>query len=479
MVETQTMELNWITLKSKWIFQDREIRLNASSYSFESIKARELLETLENKIYLDLINDLSEKIFVGARVKRLFTNSKEGIPYLMPIDLFMFNLKPRKWVRRETEDLENWWVEPFTILITQSGTPGRCLLVNRLFKDKVVSPNVIRIVPNKEGYKTVGYLYAYLNTWIGQAFLTKDQYGATVKHIEPHHVANIPIPRIPDLEEEINRKILEAHKLREKAQELLLKAEEMIYSELGLPKIDEDDVEYFGGEIGRLVKAFEVKASELDYRLDASYHLPVIKAIEKHLAGIEWEVQLLSNKLKSIFIPPRFKRPFVKTQNDGIRYIRPSDLPMIKYFEPKYLAKKFKNCDLYRLNEGDILVVTDGTIGWVSIVTSFISGWYGSNNFARVVPTDDLNRGYLLAYLLSPYGQYQLKREIFGGVINHLTEDHIRQIKIPIPNSEIQDKIGSLVIEAYNKKDKANQIEEEAIKQLETYLIETAEGEEK
>jgi len=55
MTEIRTMELNWITLKSKWIFQDQEIRLNASSYSFESIKARELLENLENKIDLDLI----------------------------------------------------------------------------------------------------------------------------------------------------------------------------------------------------------------------------------------------------------------------------------------------------------------------------------------------------------------------------------------------------------------------------------------
>lgn len=129
------------------------------------------------------------------------------------------------------------------------------------------------------------------------------------------------------------------------------------------------------------------------------------------------------------------------------------------------------------MEEGDILVVTDGSIGWVSIVTPFITGWYGSNNFARIVPTEDLNRGYLLAYLLCSYGQYQLKREIFGGVIDHLTEDHIRQIKIPIPSGEIQDKIGSLVIEAYNKKDRANQIEEEAIRELENALMEIAGGE--
>ena len=453
-----------------WV-NEGEKRLDAGFYAQDVIAARILIEKVSKHLDIQSIRDFSNQIFWPGRFKRHYVSKKDGEPFLMPSEVFMFLPKPTKYIINypsEVKIKKNW------LLITRSGTIGRILIATKYLENFVLSDDLIRIIPKGNNH---GFLYAYLNTWIGQAFLTKDQYGATVKHIEPHHVANIPIPRIPDLEEEINRKIFEAHKLREEAQELLLKAEEMIYSELGLPKIDEDDVEYFGGEIGKLVKAFEVKASELEYRLDASYHLPIIKQIEKHLSEIDWEVQPLNDKLKSIFIPPRFKRPFVKSQNDGIRYIRPSDLPMIKYFEPKYLAKTFKNCDLYRLNEGDILVVTDGTIGWVSIVTSFISGWYGSNNFARVVPTDDLNRGYLLVYLLSPYGQYQLKREIFGGVIDHLTENHIRQIKIPIPNNEIQDKIGSLVIEAYNKKDRANQIEEEAIKELETYLMEIAGGE--
>ena len=42
MMDLQTQGLNWITLKSKWIYQDQEKRLNALSYSFESIRAREL-----------------------------------------------------------------------------------------------------------------------------------------------------------------------------------------------------------------------------------------------------------------------------------------------------------------------------------------------------------------------------------------------------------------------------------------------------
>ena len=43
-------------------------------------------------------------------------------------------------------------------------------------------------------------------------------------------------------------------------------------------------------------------------------------------------------------------------------------------------------------------------------------------------------------------------------------------------NKDIEDEIGNLVFEACDKKDKANQIEEEAIKLLERRLKEIAEG---
>ncbi|MCW3130488.1 MAG: restriction endonuclease subunit S [Methanophagales archaeon] len=457
-------------IKSRWVFEG-EKRLDASFYATDVIASKVLMTKLvENGIQLDRIEDLSEKIFWPGRFKRRYVSKKEGDPFLMPSEVIMFLPKPKKFIidyPKEVSIKENW------ILITRSGSVGRCLITSKPLKRYVLSDDLIRIVPKDETKE--GYLYAYLNTWIGQAFLIKDQYGSTVKHIEPHHVANILIPRIPELEEEINQKILEAHRLREEAQELLLKAEDMLYSELGLPEISEEDVEYLGGEEGKIVKSFEIKASELNLRLDASYHLPIIRQIEKNLGEINMDGQVLGNKI-SIFIPPRFKRPYVKKYDDGVRYIRPSDLPLIKYFESRYLARTFKNCDLYRLREGEILVVTDGTIGWASIVTPLIAGWYGSNNFARIVPTEDLDRGYLLAYLLSPYGQYQLKREIFGGVIDHLTEDHIRQIKILLPSERMQTRIGKVVIEAYIKKDKANQIEDEAIKLLERRLKEIAEG---
>ena len=244
----------------------------------------------------------------------------------------MFPLRPRKFVKDPPDGLK---VSKDWILITCSGTVGRTVISNSEIGRCILSHDIIRVIPKTKEH--LGFLYAYLNTWIGQAFLTKDQYGATVKHIEPHHVTNIPILRVPDLEEEINRKILEPHKLREEAQELLLKAEEMICSELGLPKIDEEDVEYFGGEIGRLVKAFEVRASELDYRLDASYHVPIAHLVVSNLQKAKSGYIKKLKEVADSFVPPRFKRLYFKDLNDGIPLLQGTHIPQIKPLDIKYI----------------------------------------------------------------------------------------------------------------------------------------------
>ena len=466
-------------IKSRWVFEG-EKRLNASSYFFGSIKAKILLTKLiEKGIKLDNLGKFSNNIFVGARSKRLFTTKKEGVPYLMPIDLFMFNLKPRKWVRRETEDLENWWVSRYTILISQSGTPGRTLIANKLFEDKVISPNVIRYFPNEEGQKKIGYIYAYLSSWIGQAFLIKDQYGSTVKHIEPHHVANILIPRIPELEEEINQKIFEAHRLREEAQELLLKAEEMLYSELGLPETSEEDVEYLGGEEGRIVKSFEIKASELNLRLDASYHLPILQQIEANLSKSRFKDVKFGEAIDKIFIPTRFKRPYVTDANAGVPFLQGSHIPQIKPMGVKYLWGGTKHLENILIKKNWVLMTRSGTVGKIGIVRNGWEDWAASEHVLRIIIKPEVHSGYIAAFLSSPYGEYQIKGKIYGAVVDEIGEQDtslIEEISIILPPKDIQNKIGNPVFEAYDKRDKANQIEDEAIKLLERRLTEIAEG---
>ena len=459
-------------IENRWLF-DGEKRLDASFYAKDVIASKILIGKLEESgIAIETIDTMSKDIFHRSRFKRNYVGIGEGLPFLTPTDLLMFPLKPRKSVVNPPEGLQ---VSPGWILITCSGTIGRTIIANRFISPCILSHDVIRIVPNNKNL--LGYLYAYLNTWMGQAFLTKDRYGATVKHIEPHHVATIPIPHIPELEEEINQKVLEAHRLREEAQELLLKAEEMLYSELRLPKISEDDVEYFGGEKARIVKSFEIKASELNQRLDASYHEPIVQMVKSNLSHAKFPLQKLSFLAKSIFIPPRFKRPYTKNKSDSIPFLSGSHLIGTKPLDVKYLWKNFKRINLYKIYSNWILISARGTVGRPYLVTEETNGFTASDNIIRGIPDGSkILSSYLCAFLLTSYALYQIQAQKAGNVQDLLQPILLTDICVPVPPLDVQRKIGNLVFEAYDKRDKANQIEDEAIKLLERRLKEIAEG---
>jgi type I restriction enzyme S subunit len=459
----------WNTVRSSKIYEEDK-RLDASFYSYDIVKARILIEELKRVgIGVKRLGDdfLSAKIFWPGRFKRKYVSRKEGKPFLMPSEVFMFLPRARKFI---TDFPKEVLIEKEWILITRSGTIGRCIISNELLSKFVVSDDLIRIIPGDKNL--VGYVYAYLNTWVGQTFLKKTKYGVTVKHIEPQHVESIPIPIIPQIEKEVNEKILKAHKLLEEAQELLLKAVGTIYTELGLPQIDEGEIEYFGGKRGKSAKVFITKFSELSLRLDASFHKPILSLLRKILREKEndgkYKLQELGS-ISEIFTPPRFKRFYVKDHSKGVPLLQGAHIPMIKPLDIKYLWKDMKNINAYVLNKNWILVTCSGTLGRVGLVRDYWTGWAATNHITRII-SKDINPGYLTAYLQSAYGQYQLESLSYGGVVEEIGEagELIKNILVPVPtNNELEEKIGNLVMQAYDKKDQANRIEEEAIRLLE------------
>lgn len=459
-------------IESHWIAKE-ENRFDASFYAKDVIASRVLIGELEERgIEIKTTEDFSDNIFWPGRFKRRYVSKKEGSPFLMPSEVIMFLPKAKKFIINYPEKVSikhNW------ILITRSGSIGRCIIATNLLEESVLSDDLIRIVPKND--INLGYLYAYLNTWIGQAFLIKDRYGATVKHIEPHHVANIPVPYIPNLEDEINQKIFQAHSLREEAQELLLKAEEMIYLELGLPEISEDDVEYFGGEKGKVIKTFEIKASELNLRLDVSYHLPILQQIEVNLSKSRFKDTKFGEVIDKIFIPTRFKRPYVNNSTTGTPFLQGSHIPQIKPMDVKYLWNGTKHLENILIKKDWLLMTRSGTVGRIGIVRDGWENWAASEHILRVVIKPEIHPGYIAAFLSFPYGEYQIKGKIYGAVVDEIGEQDtslIEEINIILPPKDIRDKMGKLVFDAYDKRDTANQIENEAIKMLEKRLKEIA-----
>ena len=152
---------------------------------------------------------------------------------------------------------------------------------------------------------------------------------------------------------------------------------------------------------------------------------------------------------------------------------------MIRPMDVKYIWNKMKKLEEIQLKKHWVLMTRSGTVGRIGFVSDFLEGWGASEHILRIICNPEVNPGYIVAFLSSPYGEHQIKGKVYGAVVDEIAEQDtslIEDIDVLLPGKKIQSKIGSLVIEAYNKKDRANQIEEEAIRKLEETLIKIAEG---
>lgn len=448
-----------VLLKSLWLSLG-EMRLDASFYAQEVSKATRLLE--ESGYELTDIDQLSKDVFTLARIKRFYGDSK-ATPYLMPSELFDFPIFPTKHVyANKIKDVDRWFLKEGWLILTCSGKIGMPLIVTKFYEDFIISHDVARVIP-KTGTQT-GFLYAYLSSWIGKALLTKDQYGVAVDHIEPHQVKTVKVPLLPkELQKIVHNNVLKAYNLRDKARDLLTRSQLELPKELGLPNLKEP----------RETKPFAVKSSDLKMRFDASYHNPTINEILQKIKGCKYPSKRLGEGLGEVFIPGRFKRVYVD-RNYGIPFLSGTQIAQIKPYDLKYISTRVtKKIENWVVQTGWVLVTCSGTIGRVALVPKKWDRWAISQHVLRIIPnTKEINNGFLAAFLLNDYGNQQVLSKTYGGVVDELSEDDMRNIMVPLPPKDMQDRIGKLVVRAYELRELANEIEDETVRTLENMLEE-------
>jgi len=442
-----------------------DCRLDASFHADEVVRAWRAIE--ESGVSIKPLSDpeVTQQLFWPERFKRIYTDTPaQGFPFLQASQALMFRPVAKGWLAKsKAPNPENYIAQKGWILVARSGVVGRCILVGKRLTRFFLSEDLIRIVP----VLPAGYLYAFLRTWMGQALIVKEQYGGTISHLEPYHLQIIPVPLLSeDEQQEIHDQIMKAYRLRDEANKLLDQADELLYTELGLPRFDESQVLYLGGVTKP--KAFAVKASELAERLDASFHLPVAKAAIQQLREGKYPLVRLGDVAQRIYIPPRFKRIYVSPEY-GVPFLQGSHIPLMKPYDLKYLSRR-AHADLSQwiIQEGWMLVTCSGTIGRVALVPKRMDGWAASQHIERIIPNPQRGHaGYVAAFLMTPYGQHQLTSKIYGGVVDELTEDDTAAVWLPDAPWDMQRRIGTLVVQAFEKKEEANLVEEKAISTLE------------
>jgi len=465
------------TVPAHWVYQG-ENRLDANYYAQGSQSAYRVV--VDSRYPLRQLGEIATNIWYPSRFKRILSNADDGVPFIGATELVYLRPEVKYYISTDSTAAVNSLIaKENTLYITRSGTVGRVSLFSRRLKGKALSEHIIRL----ETPQFPGYIYAFLSSSIGQALISRSVFGSSVSEIEPHHLAGIPVPLPPEeIQAEIHAEIMRAYAMRDEANALLDEADELLHEKLGLPRFDESLVPYLPPPTTPRLpanrpemphpKAFTIRASEIEDRFDASFHVPVAKTVVHVLQKGKYTLVRLGNLADRVFLPSRFKRIYVPKEY-GLPFLQGSHLPQMRPYDLKYISKKAnaKHIDECVIVPGYVLVTRSGTIGRIGLVSSAQKGWTASEHLLRIIPNKEKGHpGYIAAFLMTPYGQHQLTAKIYGGVVDELTEEDTRAVWTPSAPLEIQAQIGERVVKAFELKDEASAVEESAIRKVEEIL---------
>lgn len=470
-VETNDIPLKWCSVSlSDVIFRGK--RLEASVFDVEAKQARQIIKN--SKFPSTTIggeNGLTTS-YTCARFKRIWLEYSD-LPIYQPSTIVDIKPKPDGYISHLTQtNIDALRVKKGQILMTCSGTIGKVSYVSDTLDNKIFSHDLLRIDCKKT--EDQGYIYTYLKSKVGNKILLTNSYGAVITHIESEHLSTVPIPDAPkEIKERIHNLIVESFKLRDESNELIDQATTLLIDELKLPPISEFKQNNIKNSAN--VNAFSVKLSDLNGRADASYHLPIVDAIIKHLEQYSAEVTTIDdNRISSdVILPMRFKRVYVE-EGYGRVLLGGKQLCELDPSVKKYLSQSKLNKIISKLEvtQNTTLITRSGTIGRIALVPKHWEHWIPSDHIIRVIPANNGIAGYLNIFLASEYGQQLITRFTYGAVVDEIDDNHVRQIVIPLlKNAKAQKEINDLALQANEKRYKAYLLEQEALKIMNEEVI--------
>lgn len=442
-------------------------RLEAAVYGIKGKQARDALQNCKyDKLPLYGNETGFSDAYTCGRFKRIWVKYSD-LPIYQPSAITDIKPQAENFLSSKTNtDIEKLRVHKGQILITCSGTIGKVTLVSNTLDNKIFSHDLIRLTPKNS--VDIGLIYAFLRSDIGNTILQTNRYGSVIQHIEPEHLADVKIPNPPaKIKNRINDLILKSFALRDESNELIDRATELLIEALKLPSIAEFKTVKF--DKTKDIDNFIVKLSNLNGRVDASFHTPLANAIIAHLKAHSAELTNVGDKRvsKDIILPGRFKRVYVE-EGQGRVFFGGKQLGELDPSGKKYLSLVHHGERIKKqleLHENMTMVTSSGTIGKVALVPKHWENWTANQHIIRIVPTSIDIAGYLSIFLASDYGYSLITKHTYGSVVDEIDANHVSQIPFPLlKDKSIQDEINSLALLANKKRYDAYVAEQDAMK---------------
>lgn len=440
-------------------------RLDCGPYMSGALEARVILNKLSAKKepLRALTRNGVRGIFNGPRFARSYTiEAKDSVPFLGSTDILMADLSsvPRL-ARRQVEGAPNLVLGEGWSLITCSGTVGRMAFSRSDMVGMAGSQHFMRVIADRDRIPS-GFLHAYLRSKFGIPLIVSGTYGAIIQHIEPSHIADLPVPRLGKaVERRADELVIESANLLARYQAQVNEATKRLFESVGLENITAADWHLMGRDLGSSIAAPSVESLRaLNFTPRFHRLLKAVRAVPHKALGDLVVPGTLQRgaRFKRIDAAPEYACQLVGQRE--LFWVKP---------EGRWIAKSAVGKDVF-VSPGTILVAARGTLGESELYCrgEFIWGpatclAYSEDLLRVIANPDKMPTGCLYAFMRSETA-FRMLRAISTGT---KLQDHHRvmlaALPVPLPASKVQHAIHDLVVDAYEARHKAVALEERAI----------------
>ena len=449
------------TVPISWVEQNGH-RLDCNPYMSGAIEAKVTINNLS--ALKEPLSHLTEDIVNAGRIPRNWvTDPQYGIPFLTSSDILQADLGCIRLIAKSvSKSNPKLIIRKNTTLITRSGSIGRLAYTRTDMDQMACTEDVLRVIPDENNIKP-GYLYAYLGGKYGIPMVISGTYGAIIQHIEPAHIADLPVPRLGEIEDQAHELVQKAADLRVEAAEKIKAATTRFLRAAGLEDISSYEWIKKSGRTG-----FTANISKTILR--AVNYIPLNRQISEEIKAKSpnWKPLIELTEPGTLRSGPRFKR-IDSDPEYGVELIGQREMsnlvPKGRWISKNHLP----NDSLLFVPEGAIMVNAQGGLNETDSFarSQFIFGkklrYVYSQHFLRVIANEELIlRGALFAYLRSNIAFRLLRSCAVGSMQQDFHPALLAEVPVPIIDNSEEKAVDKIIRSAYQKYDDAIDAEDEA-----------------
>jgi type I restriction enzyme S subunit len=332
------------------------------------------------------------------------------------------------------------------------------------------SQDVLKVVADPDKIPS-GYLYAYLSSKFGVPLLVSGTYGSIIQHLEPRQINDLPVPRLGDaLEHEIHTLVEQAAKLRSEATAEINATTEELLQTLKLKPLTHANVRGTGINT--------VLSSQLNCRLDATYHSTAAAEADEALKNCSVPVKKLADVTARLFKPPMFKRLWVESPSEGVEFTSGNEAYNLTADDVRYVSFRTPNFDEFIVRQGWLIFQAAGQIYGLFARPLLVDGWldglFIADDMYRIVPHEPEDGAFLFAFFRTDVGEVLIKRQSAGNSIPRVHDPQMNQLLVPWPDKEERHRFGKRIIAAHEKYSRALKNDQKAVQLVQNAIEEHA-----